>query len=246
MDVVVLCYHALSRRWECPLAVAPEALARQVSFFLRRGFVATTFTRAVLDPPAPRTLAVTFDDAFASVAEHGRDALGELRAPATVFAPTEFMAGGRLLAWPGIEQWLDGEHAGELRALSWEGLGELAEAGWEIGSHSRTHPRLTRLPDGELREELAGSRAQLQAALGRPCEAIAYPYGDVDERVAAAAGAAGYRAGASLSRDLRPRGPLRQPRVGIYRVDRWWRFCAKAARPARALRASPLLAGRAG
>ena len=31
--------------------------------------------------------------------------------------------------------------------MSWDQLGGLAEAGWEIGSHTRTHPHLTQVGD---------------------------------------------------------------------------------------------------
>ena len=41
-------------------------------------------------------------------------------------------------------QWLDSPHAGELTPMSWDELGELSELGWELGSHTRTHPRLRR------------------------------------------------------------------------------------------------------
>ena len=47
---------------------------------------------AVLDPPAAKTLAVTFDDGFASVLERAEPILSSLGLVATVFAPTSFMS----------------------------------------------------------------------------------------------------------------------------------------------------------
>ena len=108
-------------------------------------------------------------------------------------------------------------------------LRELAAFGWEIGSHTRNHPRLTKLDGAELELELAGSREDLNSRLDAECRTIAYPYGDVDVRVAEAARLAGYVAGAALSSRLAPLGPLRSPRVGIYRNDRQWRFRLKTA-----------------
>jgi peptidoglycan/xylan/chitin deacetylase (PgdA/CDA1 family) len=133
-----------------------------------------------------------------------------------------------------------------MRAMTWEQLGELAARGWEIASHTQTHPHLTELDDERLSAELAGSREELVRHLGRAGDTIAYPYGDVDERVTRSAERAGYRAGAALSSRLRRLGPYRIPRVGIYNDDAWWRFRLKTLRSVRALRASPLWLVRGG
>jgi peptidoglycan/xylan/chitin deacetylase (PgdA/CDA1 family) len=61
-DVLVLCYHAVSVRWPAELSVTPERLEEQLRLLVRRGFKGATFHQAVIAPPAPRTLAVTFDD----------------------------------------------------------------------------------------------------------------------------------------------------------------------------------------
>ncbi|HEY1508494.1 MAG TPA: polysaccharide deacetylase family protein [Solirubrobacteraceae bacterium] len=237
-EVLVLCYHALSDSWEAPLSLSPDLFERQVSLLVRRGWRGTTFRDAVQAPPADKTLAVTFDDAFASVYEHAFPILSSLGVPATVFAPTSFMAERQPLHWNGIDHWLQTQSAPELRGMSWEDLGRLHEAGWEVGSHTRTHPRLTSLDDKEMRDELAESRREIAANLSAPCETVAYPYGDVDERVADAAQSAGYLAGAALASGLRARGPQRWPRVGIYNGDQMWRFRLKISRGTRRLRAS--------
>jgi peptidoglycan/xylan/chitin deacetylase (PgdA/CDA1 family) len=237
-EVLVLCYHALSDSWEAPLALSPDLFERQVSLLMRRGWRGTTFRDAVRNPPAAKTLALTFDDAFASVYEHAFPILSSLGVPATVFAPTSFMSERQPLQWNGIDHWLQTQSASELRGMSWEDLGCLQQAGWEVGSHTRTHPRLTSLDDKEMRDELAESRREIAANLSAPCETVAYPYGDVDERVADAAQSAGYLAGAALASELRARGPQQWPRVGIYNGDQMWRFRLKISRGTRRLRAS--------
>jgi peptidoglycan/xylan/chitin deacetylase (PgdA/CDA1 family) len=142
------------------------------------------------------------------------------------------------MAWDGIRQWLGGPHERELLPLSWEQLGALAEGGWELGSHTVRHPHLTQLVDGELARELAESRRMCEERLARPCATIAYPYGDVDARVAEAAAAAGYSAGAALP--AAPHAPrrLEWPRVGVWHVDDDRRFRIKASRAVRTLRTS--------
>jgi peptidoglycan/xylan/chitin deacetylase (PgdA/CDA1 family) len=228
-ETLVLCYHAISSTWPCSLAVTPKELERQVALLLGRGFVPTTFTQAVLEPPARKSFAVTFDDAFLSVLRLSFPVLSALGVPATVFAPTDFMDSRQTLRWSGIEQWEATPHAAELTGMDWDDLKLLAGSGWEIGSHTRTHPHLARVDDVALDTELVDSRLVCEEAMGRPCTSIAYPYGDADRRVARRAQAAGYQAAAILPSGHRlvPIEPLLYPRTGIYRVDAMWRFRLK-------------------
>jgi peptidoglycan/xylan/chitin deacetylase (PgdA/CDA1 family) len=239
-DVLVLCYHAVSERWPASLSVTPEALREQVGLLVRRGYRGVGFTEAVLSPPAGRTLAVTFDDAFHSVLERARPILDELGVTATLFVPTDFPEHPDVpMRWPGIEQWLGSEHEAELRPMSWDEVRVLADAGWEIGSHTKSHPRLSSLPDAEMERELEDSRLILEERLGRPCNALAYPFGDHDERVVEAAGRAGYAVAGTLPVRLDRPVPLRWPRTGVYHFDDLRRFRLKASRIMRLARATP-------
>ena len=156
-----------------------------------------------------------------------------------MFVPTAYTGRDEPMSWPGIDHWLHGPHVDELMPMSWEQVRELADSGWEIGSHTRTHPHLTTLDDHQLEAELVRSRAELEEALGRPCETIAYPYGDEDDRVAAATEAAGYARAAALPYPrLHPPETYRWPRVGVYQGDDLKRFARKIAPAFRWLRAN--------
>jgi peptidoglycan/xylan/chitin deacetylase (PgdA/CDA1 family) len=240
-DVIVLCYHAISVGWPAALAVQPERLSEQLELIVRRGYRGATFSQALESPPGRKTLVVTFDDAFASVFDKALPILSSLRLPGTVFAVTDFADSGRSLAWAGIDHWRGGPYEAELAGLGWQQLLALADAGWEIGSHTSTHPRLTELDDAALATELGRSRAACERAIGRPCSSIAYPYGDVDRRVTAAAAAAGYRHGAALPASRHRPRPLEWPRIGVYNGDDRRRFALKVSR---ALRAARLVTGR--
>jgi peptidoglycan/xylan/chitin deacetylase (PgdA/CDA1 family) len=242
-DAIVLCYHALSPSWEAALSTTPERFDRQLELLARRGFRGVTFAEMVGSPRRGKTVAVTFDDAYLSVLELARPILDRHGLPATVFAPTDGVDAGEPLIWPGIDQWHGGPHEQDLQPMSWTQLRGLAAAGWEIGSHTLTHPHLTRLDDDALRDELVRSRAICEERLGGPCTTLAYPYGDVDARVVAAAAAAGYRAAASLPGRMGSRDALDWPRIGVYFVDHDRRFRLKVSPAVRRLRQLTALYG---
>ncbi|UOQ97213.1 polysaccharide deacetylase family protein [Hymenobacter sp. 5317J-9] len=68
-------------------------------------------------------------------------------------------------------------------------------AGWEIGAHTMSHPRLTTLPLPEAAQELVRSKAALEEALQTKIVSFAYPYGDLNEPVKEAVRAAGFALG---------------------------------------------------
>lgn len=231
--VLVLCYHGISERWPAPTAVTPERLDRQLEMLVRRGYRGATFSEALTAPAADRTLAVTFDDAPRSVGNLAAPILERLGLPATVFVPTAFPDNGRLMAWPGQDDWAGSEHEDELACMSWDELHDLAERGWEVGSHTRSHPRLTTLDDETLDRELRGSREDCEEQLRRPCISLAYPYSDFDDRVVRAARAAGYQYAATVPREAEAPLPLQWPRVGVYRSDTPRRLAARIWRRGR-------------
>lgn len=199
-DSLVLCYHALSRSWEADLATTPERFERQLRLLLGRGYRAVCFSEAVQAPATDPVFAVTFDDAYRTVLELGLPILQSLGITATVFAPTDYIGSERLIP------------------MSWPELGELAAAGWEVGSHTGSHPHLTKLDASALADELARSKAACEQHLpGSPCSSLALrrlrrPGGGCDRpgrvrhrRHAAGPPGDGRGAGVAASRRLPPR-----------------------------------------
>lgn len=236
MGSLVLCYHAVSSHWPSILATTPERLREQLEFLVRQGYNGARFSDVVAGDVPARTVAITFDDGYRSVLDHGFPVLREFGFPATVFVPTSLVGVSTPMSWAGIEKWKGGPYEEQLRPMNWDELRGLRDAGWEIASHTRFHPKLPELADADLHAELAESRGVCTQELGTTCRSLAYPYGAVDERVARVAGEAGYWAAAALSPG--PPDPLRWPRVGVYSIDEAARFRFKVSRPIRTLRNS--------
>ena len=237
-DLLVLCYHGVSRSWPEPVAVDPEKMRRQVVRLLRHGWRPATFSDAVLSPRARRTLVVTFDDALRSVFLLALPVLRELGVPATVFAPTGFVGSDEPFAWPGVDHWLGSTHQRELEGMSWDELARLRDEGWEVGSHAVTHPRLTGLSDERLAAELRDSKETIAARLGA-CRSIAYPYSDFDARVVTAARAAGYEAGAVVLPARHGGDQLSVPRVPMLGAESDLAHRLHVSRGMRRLQATP-------
>ncbi len=71
----------------------------------------------------------------------------------------------------------------------------LISAGMSIGSHTKTHPRLSGLSDSEAWDEICGSASELAAAVGSSVKLLAFPFGgtsDVSARDVRFARASGY------------------------------------------------------
>jgi peptidoglycan/xylan/chitin deacetylase (PgdA/CDA1 family) len=61
--------------------------------------------------------------------------------------------------------------------VSWDQVREMHQNGIEFGGHTMNHPILTRVPLDRAREEIFGSKARVEAELGKETFGFAYPNG---------------------------------------------------------------------
>lgn len=103
----------------------------------------------------------------------------------------------------------------EFGPISWAEAREMQANGIEMGSHTLTHPILTRIGDERLRRELRDSKSRLEEALRRRIEQFCYPNGDYDERVQREVARAEYRIAVTCVSGLNKRGddPLTLRRI---------------------------------
>jgi peptidoglycan/xylan/chitin deacetylase (PgdA/CDA1 family) len=103
-------------------------------------------------------------------------------------------------------------NVGEVRRLD--------AAGMDVGAHTRTHVPLAALSASEVEEQVAGSRRDLEGALGHPVQWFAYPFGSYDASVVAELRRAGFvlavTTGAGTSESAL--APLTMPRIHVGRA----------------------------
>jgi peptidoglycan/xylan/chitin deacetylase (PgdA/CDA1 family) len=88
--------------------------------------------------------------------------------------------------------------------------------GWELASHTLTHPDLPSLDARALTHEVSHSRAVLRAMFGTPVDFFCYPAGRYDARVIRAVRRAGYLGATTTLEGLaRPDEPYELRRVRV-------------------------------
>jgi peptidoglycan/xylan/chitin deacetylase (PgdA/CDA1 family) len=207
----ILTYHSLDDSGSA-ISQPPEAFARQMAWLAAQQVAVVSLDALLALPASARACAITFDDGLQTVADLAAPILAERGWTATMFVPTAHVGGDN--RWNAA-----GRHpVPTLPVMDWNALGRLAEAGWTIGAHSRTHPSLPTLADAALDEELAGAQADIVAHLGRTPHWLAYPFGDHDARVATRA-AQWYRG--ACTTELRALADDDAP-LALPRLDAWY------------------------
>jgi peptidoglycan/xylan/chitin deacetylase (PgdA/CDA1 family) len=157
-------------------------------------------------------VALTFDDGFSNFATEAAPLLLGHGLPVTLFVVSGQVGGDN--------RWRGRGDAGVpvLPLLDWDELGRLREAGVSLAAHSRTHPRLTRLDASALEAELVLGAEEMHQRLGERPVGLAYPYGDVNNTVAAVA-ARHYDWACTV--EFRHLGSSERPHL-LPRIDAWY------------------------
>jgi peptidoglycan/xylan/chitin deacetylase (PgdA/CDA1 family) len=192
----ILFYHRVSDDRD-ELAVSPHSFRRQMDHLATEAYRVVDVVEAgkLLDDgrPAARTVGLSFDDGFLDVAEEALPILAERGFHATVFVAPAVVDGWAKFGW----------YRSQPPLLGWDEIVELDREGTlSFEAHSLTHPNLLTLRDAAAREEIAGSKASLEARLGRPVRAFSYPSGLFGLRERGLVAAAGYRVAVSCEPGL--------------------------------------------
>lgn len=173
----ILTYHSIDESGS-PISMPAAAFEGHLQWLVRSG-VRPQSVEELMRPSDEHenAVALTFDDGFVS-SKRPIELLLEAGITPTLFVVTGHVGGTN--AWGGRDQ----PGIPTLPLMTWDELGHLSERGLRIEAHSRTHPHLSRLSAAQLDDELGGCREDLRRQLGLLSTCFAYPYGDVNSRVA--------------------------------------------------------------
>jgi peptidoglycan/xylan/chitin deacetylase (PgdA/CDA1 family) len=161
-----------------------DAFRRQLRFLRRYGeFISLDDTVTVLQSGTRiggSYFCVTFDDGFRNCFTNAVPVMKELEVPAAFFIPTKYIGLDLHRDWEQIAPFYErswSRYQGVFEFLDWDQCRQIAAAGFEVGSHTRTHVRLTSLTPAQAEQELALSKEEIQARLRLPCKHFCCPWG---------------------------------------------------------------------
>ena len=162
------------------MSIEPRKFEKQMTWLKRRGYTAIlpdqwcAWRNGSAGIPL-KPVMITFDDAYADIAEYALPVLKHHGFTATVFVVTDRI--GAANTW-------DADNGfGALPLMTEEQIRTWAAAGFAFGAHGRTHRDLTTLDGDALTDEIAGSASDLERLLGKPAFSFAYPFGAWNDRV---------------------------------------------------------------
>ena len=196
--VPILMYHVIANppsSAQLPqLYVDPRSFDRQMEWLKAQGYVGVSLDQ-VYDawfkggelPEKPVVL--SFDDGYRGQYVYARPEL-------------------RKLNWPGVLNAISGRIGQPNAELSDAMVRRMIADGWELDDHTIHHLDVTTLDASQLREEIAGSRQDLQQRFHQPVNFFCYPAGRYDAQAIAAVRAAGYLGATTTDEGLASRSEM--------------------------------------
>lgn len=214
--VPVLTYHHFGEDCKSPYCMPIPVFDRQMKYLKQNGYRViglgqlhdfVHYRHAI----PKKSVVIAIDDGNRSAYEIAFPMLKKYGYTATLFIYTDFV---------GVSK----------GAITWAQLREMKAAGFEVGSHTKSHSDLTKQRDGEshsayiarVKRELIVSKRLLDEKLKQDTIYLAFPYGRYNERVLSISEQAGYRLGFSVRRGGNPffADPLRLKRDQILKRDK--------------------------
>ena len=159
------------------LSVSPAAFAQQMDALRREGYQ-TISLGDLMDALAgarslpPKPIILTFDDGYDDNYRFAFPILRERGFTGTFFIITDVVGHGEYMTWDQII--------------------EMSRAGMSMEPHGRAHLDVTAISADAAMAQMVGSKAALEAKLGKPARFFCFPSGRYSQQAIAALKAAGY------------------------------------------------------
>ncbi len=170
----ILMYHSISdapekhaRPYYCT-HTSPHIFADQMAWLQQQGYTGVNLKTGLEmwrcgRVSSTKLVAITFDDGFRDFFFTAAPILCNVGFSATIFLPTGFIGSS-----PKMFK--------NRQCMTWDEVIKLHRMGFELGSHTVTHPKMTELPWASVIEEVRNSKTELEERLGEPVTSFAYPY----------------------------------------------------------------------
>jgi len=211
----ILMYHAFAGPGEraSRFVLPVSQFTRQIAWLKRLGYCVMSLEEFLRHQRhyemLPRSsVVVTMDDGYAEFPTLVYPILQRYSVPATLFLVSNMVGADN--------NWANHSDLRGRALASWEEIRKMSYGLVQFGAHTRTHPILTRLTLQQAQEEISGSKADLESALGRPIHTIAYPFGEYNEQIQALVENAGFIGACSADPGL---NSLVTPLTALRRIE---------------------------
>ena len=182
-SVIILTYHSFGPKPAKPetkmqlhYRVTSESFESQLKYLSENGYTTITFNQLanhyLNNTPIPaKSIVLTFDDGWKTQYEYAVPLLEKYHMTGTFFIITKTIGGPY---------------------MTWDEIKDLDKNGFEVASHSETHPMLPKVSATQLHAEIWNSKATLETELGHPITTFAYPYYMYNSAVESEIKSAGY------------------------------------------------------
>lgn len=221
MRIPILMYHNIARvpqdvRVYRSLYVSPSSFARQMAMLKMLGYRGVSMSDAMpylRGEKDGRIAVITLDDGYVDNLESAMPVLQRYGFTATCYVVSSLV--GQYNVW-------DADRLGVRKPMmTGDQLRAWHDGGMEVGAHTRTHVRLSQCTEQQQRDEVHGSKAELEDRLGLRIGQFCYPYGDHDDRAVDAVRNAGFDAATTTHRGRAEAKPsidvMRLPRIQVAR-----------------------------
>ena len=172
-DAVILMYHNVSNDSSPLTSVRPEVFKQHITYLADNNFNVWSLSKVLYYLESahslpPKTVVITFDDAYTSVYKEAFPVLKAKGLPFAVFVTTKYISDANQ------------------NFMNWNQLRELQQFGAEIGNHSHSHAHLIRKHKNETHKqwkhrisgEIINAQSILEQNVEAPIRVFAYPYGE--------------------------------------------------------------------
>lgn len=178
--LIILTYHSIDESGSA-ISVSPAAFEHHMRCLKKGGYHTLPLGEAVgyleHNTVLPeKSIVIAFDDGYKNNYTSAFPILKRHGFTAVIFLTSNHL--GKINNWPNQHPSIP-----SLQLLSWDEIREMIEYGIEFGAHTRSHPLLTEVDTETAREEIIGSKRDIEAELKRPIDFFSYPFGKFNERV---------------------------------------------------------------
>lgn len=204
--VPILLYHKICGFDPSGTWTTPSQFERQMKYLYDNGY--KTITPYELGENKEKTIMITFDDAYEDFYYNALPCMRKYGFTAVLFAISGYV--GQDNSW-------DINWGVKKKLMNWEQLKELIKYGFIIGSHTATHPELTRIPLDKVKTELLTSKIELENNLGSKIDFISYPFGSYNQNIVKIVRETGYKLSFTSSPFIME--DMVMGRMGMYIID---------------------------